>query len=67
INSRHEFHLNTAKVSLDRAHQNMETKEPPEIVSSDLRSSLYAIAEIVGETSNEDVLDRLFQNFCIGK
>ena len=25
------------------------------------------LAEVIGETDNEDILTRLFQNFCIGK
>ncbi len=67
INTRHEFHLREAQEHLLRASENLLHNEAPEITSSDLRAALFAMAEIVGETSNEDILDRLFQNFCIGK
>ncbi|MEM6885058.1 MAG: tRNA uridine-5-carboxymethylaminomethyl(34) synthesis GTPase MnmE [Verrucomicrobiota bacterium] len=67
INTRHEFHLREAQDHLERALANLKASEAPEISSSDLRASLFALAEIVGETTNEDILDRLFQNFCIGK
>lgn len=67
VNARHEFHLKEARDHLGRAMQNLEQAEAPEISSSDLRAALFSLAEIVGETTNEDILDRLFQNFCIGK
>jgi len=67
INTRHEFHLRETNEHLERALQNLNSSEAPEISSSDLRAALFSLAEIVGETSNEDILDRLFQNFCIGK
>jgi len=39
----------------------------PEFLSIDLREALSALAEITGETTPEDVLDRIFASFCIGK
>jgi tRNA modification GTPase len=67
INTRHEILLQEANHALERAFSNSQSNSPPEIISSDLRQALRAIGEIVGETTNEDILDRLFKNFCIGK
>ena len=39
----------------------------PELLALDLREALEAIGEITGETTPEDVLDRIFASFCIGK
>ncbi len=39
----------------------------PEFLAMDLREALQAIGEITGETTTEDVLDRIFASFCIGK
>jgi tRNA modification GTPase len=38
-----------------------------ELVSVELREALDHLAEVIGQTDNEAVLTRLFQNFCIGK
>ncbi len=39
----------------------------PEYAASHCQSALDAIADLVGETTSEDVLARLFATFCIGK
>ncbi len=41
--------------------------ESPELLSIDLRDALDALGEITGETTPEDLLDRIFASFCIGK
>lgn len=39
----------------------------PELVAVDLREALNYLGEITGETTTEDLLDRIFSNFCLGK
>lgn len=39
----------------------------PELVAVDLRAALDALGEITGTTTTEDILDRIFSSFCIGK
>ncbi|MBI5137392.1 MAG: tRNA uridine-5-carboxymethylaminomethyl(34) synthesis GTPase MnmE [Nitrospirae bacterium] len=39
----------------------------PELVAADLRAALDALGEITGETTTDDLLDRIFSRFCIGK
>jgi tRNA modification GTPase len=38
-----------------------------ELIAADLRLLLGPLSRLVGEVSNEDVLDSVFRNFCIGK
>ncbi|MEW6668267.1 MAG: tRNA uridine-5-carboxymethylaminomethyl(34) synthesis GTPase MnmE [Thermodesulfobacteriota bacterium] len=40
---------------------------PLEIIAADFQAGLEALGEIIGETTPEDVLDRIFSEFCIGK
>ncbi len=39
----------------------------PEFLSMDLREALAAVGEITGETTPDDLLERIFSAFCIGK
>lgn len=66
INARQNATLQRAAQSLDRALEACRSAGL-EIVSIELRDALHDLAEVIGETSNEDILTRLFQNFCIGK
>lgn len=67
INARHEAVLDKAREALIRAEEAQRQGRPPELVSADLRRALEALGEVVGATTEEDVLDRLFARFCIGK
>ncbi len=40
---------------------------PAEIAASCVRSALHALGEITGETATEELLDRVFSTFCVGK
>ena len=62
---RHRAALSDAKVHLDRA---LASPPPlPELIAEDLRLSLRAIGGITGRVHVEDLLDRIFRDFCIGK
>jgi tRNA modification GTPase len=67
INARQDATLQRAAQSLRRAQEGVRTSVGLEIVSIDLREALHDLAEVIGTTDNEDILTRLFQNFCIGK
>jgi len=66
INARQNATLQRAAQALERALEALRGSGL-EIVSIELRDALHDLAEVIGETSNEDILTRLFQNFCIGK
>lgn len=40
---------------------------PAEVAAGGLRSALHALGEITGETATEELLDRIFSTFCVGK
>jgi len=41
--------------------------EPPEILAFELRTALDQLGEMVGAVYTDDLLDRIFSRFCIGK
>jgi tRNA modification GTPase len=41
--------------------------ESPEYAAAHCHAALDTLADLVGETTSDDVLDRLFSTFCIGK
>ena len=64
---RHQVALKLVKEALDHALDSIGDQLSGEFVALDLRIALEHLGEITGSTSNEDVLDRIFQEFCIGK
>jgi len=67
INARQNATLERAAESLGRAMEALRGSVGLELVSVELRDALDDLAEVIGATENEDILTRLFQNFCIGK
>jgi tRNA modification GTPase len=67
INARQEAALQRAVTAVEQARENLAGGLGLELVSIDLRTALEELAEVIGETTTEDILTRLFQNFCIGK
>jgi tRNA modification GTPase len=65
-NLRHAEALGRAREALARARE-VAGREPGEIVALELRECLAAIGEVTGRTVGEDVLERIFSRFCIGK
>jgi tRNA modification GTPase len=64
---RHKDALSRAKRSLGLARKSLKKKMSPEFVALDVIVSLAAIGEVVGKIVTEDILNRIFSEFCIGK
>ncbi|MGB0590796.1 MAG: tRNA uridine-5-carboxymethylaminomethyl(34) synthesis GTPase MnmE [Myxococcota bacterium] len=65
--TRHHAALQRASGCLIAAAEALASGEPAEFVAVDVAEATDALGEIVGLTTIEDVLDRLFGSFCIGK
>lgn len=59
--------LDRTSAALHHARMAAQNHLPPELVAVDLRAALDALGEITGKTTPEDILDRIFSSFCIGK
>ncbi len=64
---RHYNLLKEAKSSLEKALDSAVEKLSEEFISVDLRNAESALGEIIGEISTDDILNNIFQKFCIGK
>jgi tRNA modification GTPase len=64
---RHRKALDRAQGCLIRARDMLASRGPLELAAEEVRLSARAIGEITGRVDVEDVLDRLFSSFCIGK
>jgi tRNA modification GTPase len=66
-NVRHVHALERARASLDAFLAGINENTSPEFLAVELRDALDATGEIQGITTPEDILNRIFSNFCIGK
>jgi len=67
VNLRHKTALEQTRESLLKAHASIKDNASPEFIALDLRCALDSLGIITGATYTEDILDRIFENFCIGK
>jgi tRNA modification GTPase len=65
--ARHRDALLKARGSLECFVANLHAGVNMELLPIDLRDALDAVGEVTGETTADDVLDRIFSSFCIGK
>ncbi len=65
--ARHKQCITNAIEALDSTAIATRNRVPHEMVLMDLHRALRALDEITGETTVEDILDRIFSQFCIGK
>lgn len=66
-NLRHKEAFLKAKYHLEEAISAVEAGMPLDFQVIDLRSALEALGEISGETISNEIIDRIFSDFCIGK
>ncbi len=66
-NIRHKMALIHLKNGLSNALIELDKGTPFEFIAFEIRSALRAVGELVGEAATEEVLDRIFEQFCIGK
>ncbi|MEI7577686.1 MAG: tRNA uridine-5-carboxymethylaminomethyl(34) synthesis GTPase MnmE [Armatimonadota bacterium] len=66
-NRRHTEHLGAAMTSVKTALLGLAANHPPDLLVTHLRSALHELGLITGETADQDLLERIFRDFCIGK
>ena len=64
---RHFHALQSAASALGHAHASSHRSEPVDVIAVDVQEAIHQLGLVVGETTTEDLLDRIFGEFCIGK
>jgi len=64
---RHKTALEKTIGHMQQAQASLAGAMSFEFIAFDIREALDSLGEIVGVTTSEDVLDRIFSTFCIGK
>lgn len=59
--------LRLAADSLQRAREAAQSRVGEELVAAEVRSALDHLGQVVGAVYTDDLLDRVFSRFCIGK
>jgi tRNA modification GTPase len=66
-NLRHREALEQAREELARLHQGLEQGLPWDVAMVDLYQAMDSLGRITGAVYSEEILDRIFERFCLGK
>lgn len=66
-NQRQQKCLEETKNALINAYIAAQNQEIQDLISIDIKSALMYISEVSGEVITDDILNNIFDNFCIGK
>ena len=66
-NARQQECLRKAKNSLEQALLAANVHELQDLISIDVKSALLVLDELTGELITDDILNNIFDHFCIGK
>ena len=66
-NARQISLANKAKESIQSAIVAINKEIPIDFISTDLKSCYEYLGKIIGKTYEDDVINQLFKDFCVGK
>ena len=66
-NTRQQNCLQKSKQALEQALLGANLHELQDLISIDVKSALLALEELTGELITDDILNNIFDHFCIGK
>jgi len=67
INLRHQELLLQAKEAIQGSFSTVNENRSPELLALDMRTAIDRLGEITGATTTDDLLNKIFKQFCIGK
>lgn len=66
-NARHAAAFRAAATSAAAVISGLETNLTPDLIAEDLRQTIHHLSSVTGEITTPQVLQSIFENFCIGK
>ena len=66
-NVRHRNSLFNASEALKKAMETISLSMPEDFISMDLQEVNKYLGEITGDSVDEEIIDRIFSQFCLGK
>lgn len=66
-NCRHAELLKKAQKNIEEVLVSLDNKVPEEFIAYDIKEAICSLDDILGKGSPEDLLDKIFKTFCIGK
>lgn len=66
-NTRHQQALKNARLSLDKVLESIEMQMPEDFYTIDLMESYQSLGTIIGQQVEDDLVDKVFREFCMGK
>lgn len=66
-NARQQAAAQRAKEALSRAHEGLLAGISPDLLLTDVEEALGALGELTGKTLRDDITQRIFERFCVGK
>jgi tRNA modification GTPase len=64
---RQKIILEKTREALQEAHREMSQKVSAEFIAVNVQEALDQLGSLVGKTTTEDVLEKIFSRFCVGK
>lgn len=66
-NTRHQNALYQAQLAMEHCLETIAMRMPEDFISLDLQDASSALGEITGDVADEEIIDRIFTKFCLGK
>jgi len=67
VNLRQKDCLEKARMSLEYAIDSCKERKEQDFVAIDLKSALVSLGEITGEVVSDEIINNIFESFCVGK
>ena len=65
--ARHYNHLTKIQTQLINSRELLLAEESPDLISQELSMGMIEVNPLMGKEYNDEILDKIFSEFCLGK